>query len=312
MEEALIKILARKKGISEEEAKLLAEAIKSDADIADATTTLAHLADFAEVSNKLPNTAQPLATALFTQTLMQQQGSSTEKLAERIALITSALRAVEKDDGTQKLIDELRNEIKELREEKVKKEREEMMKLLEDSFSSINDYIKTLEQKISQLEEGKRTSKDEIEVIEEAIQRLEKQKEVLKKLGMVKDADEEKIDLAKAEELLRKAGYKIERPLTWESLQDYLSREIEKIRKEAKKEAMEELKVEEKRLSMIMDIISVIAGAAIDAVSSSQAPPAQTMQVQEIQAEAPQALNNKIIDLRRRFEEWKRMQQEKS
>ena len=287
MEELLVKVLAKRKGIPEDEAKLLLESLKREDDFDEIKQSLAAIADMGEVVGRFPSNVQPLAIPLFAQTLWG--GSSrAEKIAENVALITAAIKAAYGDDGANKLIEDLRKEIQELKEDKLKREQEEMLKRVEETFQSVTDYIRALERKIEQLEGGKER-RDELEALEEYLEKLEKTKEKLKKLGLLKERDED-VDLVKAEELLRKAGYKIEKPLTWDSLQRYIDEQMKKVREEAKKEAMEELKVEEKRLSLITDFITTIAGAAIDAISTSP--------------EGESA--SKVEELKRRFDEWRR------
>lgn len=277
-----MKILAKKKGIQEEEAKLLLESLKTQDDFDEIKQSLTAIADVGEIITHFPSNIQPLAVPLLAQTM--QSSSRAEKIAENIALISAAIKAAYSDDGT-KLIEELRKEIQELKEEKIRKEQEEMLKQVEQTFQSVTDYIKALERKIEQLESQEK--RDELDELESYLDRVEKTKEKLKRLGLIKEKEEESIDISKAEEVLKKAGYKIERPLTWDSLQKYIDEQMKKIREEAKKEAMEELKIEEKRLTLITDFITTVAGAAIDALS-----------VTETETEGK-------AKIKRRFEEWR-------
>jgi hypothetical protein len=238
----------------------------------------------------MPAQVQPLAVPLMAQTLFNAGSSRAQKIAENVALITAAIRAAYgSDDGYQKLIEDLRKEIQELKEEKMRREQEEILKQVEETFTSVENYIKALEAKIEQLEsEDGRKSKDEIDILEETLEKIERTKEKLKRLGLIKEREEPDIDLTKAEEILRKAGYKIEKPLTWDTLQNYIEEQMKKIREEAKKEAMEELKIEEKRLAMITDLITTAVGAAFEAMSSSSS-----------------EVEFKGEELKRRFEEWR-------
>jgi len=291
MEELLVKVLAKKKGIPEDEARLLLESLKQQDDYEEIKQSLAAIADMGEVVGRFPSTVQPLAFPLFAQAMMGGGSSRAEKIAENVALITAAIKAAYgTDEGAAvKVIEDLRKEIQELREEQMKREQEAMLQQVEQTFQSVTEYIKALEQKIEQLEgNGRRTEGDELDVLESYLEKVERTKEKLKKLGLVRDREEE-ADLSKAEEILRKAGYRIEKPLTWDNLERMMEEKLKKIKEEARKEAMEELKVEEKRLSMIMDLVSVIAGAAFDAASGGGQPENVS----------------KGEELRRRFEEWR-------
>lgn len=277
LEETLVKVIAKRKGIPEEEAKLLLESMKDDDEYEELKKTLATIADVGAVMQNMPPTIQPLAAPLITQTLMSGGNSSSKaaKIAENVALISAAIRAAYGDDGKDhylEIIKELKEEIKELKEEKAKKEQEQLVQQITDTISAISEYMKALENRIAQIEESKSNTKqkDEIELIEEYLEKLEKTKEKLKKLGLIKEKedDEDSIDLSKAEELLRRAGYRIEKPLTWDTLHKYIEEQVRKVKEEAKKEAMEELKVKEKQMAMITDLIQVCFGSAIEALAS--------------------------------------------
>jgi len=69
-------------------------------------------------------------------------------------------------------------------------------------------------------------------------------------------------------EKLKKQGYKIEPPPDWSTVDKLIDEKIRKVREEAKREAMEELKLQEKRESMLVDFISTVGGAIIDGLRS--------------------------------------------
>jgi len=288
----LVKVLAKRKGIPEDEAKLLLESLKQQDDYEEIKQSLAAIADMGEVVGRFPSTVQPLAFPLFAQAMVGGGSSRAEKIAENVALITAAIKAAYgTDDGAAvKVIEDLRKEIQELKEEQMRREQEAMLQQVEQTFQSVTEYIRALEQKIEQLEGNGRREGDELDALESYLEKVERTKEKLKKLGLVKDREDE-ADFSKAEEILRKAGYRIEKPLTWDNLERMMEEKLKKIREEARKEAMEELKVEEKRLSMIMDLVSVIAGAAFDAASASGGGQSEGV--------------SKGEELRRRFEEWR-------
>jgi len=306
LEEMLVKVLAKRKGIPEEEAKLLLESMKDDDEYEELKKTLATVADVGAVMQNMPPTIQPLAAPLITQTLMSAGGGSSKaaKIAENVALISAAIRAAYGDDGNKdehflEIIRELKEEIKELKEEKMKREQEQLVQQITDTISAISEYMKALEDRIAQIEESKNKTpvekqKDEIDLIEEYLEKLEKTKEKLKKLGLIKEAEDDgsKLDLSKAEELLRKAGYRIEKPLTWETLHQYIEEQVKKVKEEAKKEAMEELKVKERQMAMITDLIQVCFGSAIEALASKS-----------------NGTSSTLPNILERFQQWKQVKE---
>jgi len=287
-----VELIAEKKGIPKERAQAILNALKEEEDFNEVKKFLTQLVDTAEVMKNLPQNIQPLAVPLVAQ-LWQTSKSRAEKIAENVAIISAALKAIggTDDDKVEKLIGELRKEIEELKESKRKEELEEILDGFNQTVESITKYIERLEERLNALEMNTnrpKEEKDDIDKIVEAINKLEETKEKLKKLGLLK---EEELTLSKAEEILKKAGYKIERPLTWDAVQKLIEEQIQKIREEAKKEAMEELKIEEKRLSMLTMLITTVVGSIFESL---------TPQSSEI--------SSKIQEIKRRFEEWRQQQ----
>jgi len=277
-----VKVLAKKKGIPEDEAKLLLESIKESDDYGEIKESLVAIADMGEVVGRLPNGIQPLAVPLIGQAMWSGGSSKAEKIAENVALISAAIRAAYgTDDGAAKLIEDLRKEIQELKEEKLRKEQEEMLSAFKDSLDNVTDYIRALENQIAQIREEKH-AKDDLDALDEYLEKAKRTKEKLKALGLIKEKEEDEIDLSKAEELLRRAGYKVERPLTWDSLQKYVEEQMKRVREEAKKEAMEELKIQEKREALLVDLFSTLSGAVLDALKTQGAKGASTTVSEQI------------------------------
>ena len=288
----MVELIAEKKGIPKERAQAILNALKEEEDFNEVKKFLTQLVDTAEVMKNLPQNIQPLAVPLVAQ-LWQTSKSRAEKIAENVAIISAALKAIggTDDDKVEKLIGELRKEIEELKESKRKEELEEILDGFNQTVESITKYIERLEERLNALETNTskpKEEKDDIDKIVEAINKLEETKEKLKKLGLLK---EEELTLSKAEEILKKAGYKIEKPLSWDAVQKYVEEQIQKIREEAKKEAMEELKIEEKRLSMLTMLITTVVGSIFESL---------TPQSSEI--------SSKIQEIKRRFEEWRQQQ----
>jgi len=278
----LIKYLAKKRGVPEEEVKLLLEAAK-DRDEERIQEKLAVLAETGELISKMPQQVQQAAMPMIAQTLIPRQ----DRTVERIAAVAAAMRG---GDEVSKMIESLKQEIQELKDEKVREEREELLKTLEEELADIRSYVDKV---VSKLASREAEDKDELDALGEYLEKVERTKEKMKALGLIREKEEDDIDLSRAEEILRKAGYRVERPLTWDTLQKYLDEQIKKVREEAKKEAMEELKIQEKREAMLVDLFSTISGAVLDAMKGP--------------ASASGTSAEKIVE---RVREWKGQKQE--
>jgi len=269
LEELMVKALAKRKGIPEEQAQAFLEAIKGTDEYEELKTSLARLVDTGQIVQQLPAQMQPLAMPLMMQAV-QGGKSSAEKIAERVAMITAAIKAAYGDDSS-KLIEDLRREIQALKEEKQKKEVEEM---LSQTISAFREYVQKLEQRIAQLEAGngrrdEEEEGDEIDKLERYLQKVEQTKEKLKKLGLVKEGKED-VDLDKAIETLKRLGYKIEAPPSWEQLKRMMEEEWKKREEEIRKQIEQEMGIQEKKFTMAMDLVTAIIDGIVSAATTPQ------------------------------------------
>jgi len=248
LEELMVKALAKRKNIPEEEAKAFLDAIKGTDEYEELKQSLARLVDTGQIVQQLPAQMQPLAMPLMMQAV-QGGKSSAEKIAERVAMITAAIRAAYGDDSS-KLIEDLRKEIQALKEEKEKKEVQEM---LSQTISAFQQYIERLEQRIAQLEAGNgrgiEEEEDEIDKLERYLQKVEQTKEKLKRLGLVREGKGEDIDLDRAIETLKRLGYKVEAPPSWEQLRRMMEEEWKKREEEIRKQIEQEMGIQEKKFT---------------------------------------------------------------
>jgi len=269
LEELMVKALAKRKGIPEEQAQAFLEAIKGTDEYEELKTSLARLVDTGQIVQQLPSQMQPLAMPLMMQAV-QGGKSSAEKIAERVAMITAAIKAAYGDDSS-KLIEDLRREIQELKEEKEKKEMQEM---LNQTISAFQEYVQRLEQRIAQLEAGngrkhEEEEGDEIDKLERYLQKVEQTKEKLKRLGLVKEGKED-IDLDKAIETLKRLGYKIEAPPSWEQLRRMMEEEWKKREEELRKQIEQEYAWQEKKFTMLVSLGEAILDGIISAATTPQ------------------------------------------
>jgi len=269
LEELMVKALAKRKGIPEEQAQAFLEAIKGTDEYEELKTSLARLVDTGQIVQQLPAQMQPLAMPLMMQAV-QGGKSSAERIAERVAMITAAIKAAYGDDSS-KLIEDLRREIQELKEEKEKKEMQEM---LNQTISAFQEYVQRLEQRIAQLEAGngrkhEEEEGDEIDKLERYLQKVEQTKEKLKRLGLVKEGKED-IDLDKAIETLKRLGYKVEAPPSWEQLRRMMEEEWKKREEEIRKQIEQEMGIQEKKMTMALELATAIIDGIVSAATTPQ------------------------------------------
>jgi len=278
------KEIAKRKGLDEEKTNMLLEALKEDDTSEMIKNAFANYVDMAKTASELPDPAKPFALPFLMQASIPGLASKDDiaKTVEKLAVISAAIRAATGDDSSSKLIESLQEQIREqkrmieeLREEKLRKEQEAIVNTFSENFKEIQENVSRLEKKIEEIEVRKESEKkvevekkeDDIDTLTKLLEKLKKNVTVAKELGLIKDKDGEEFDVKKAEEVLRKMGYKVEPPMGWEQFKKYLDEKMKEIREQAKKEAMEELEVEEKRLSLVTDFLSSIVGAAIEAFS---------------------------------------------
>jgi len=269
LEELMVKALAKRKNIPEEQAQAFLEAIKGTDEYEELKASLARLVDTGQIVQQLPAQMQPLAMPLMMQAV-QGGKSSAEKIAERVAMITAAIKAAYGDDSS-KLIEDLRREIQALKEEKEKKEMQEM---LSQTISAFREYVQKLEQRIAQLEAGngrrdEEEEGDEIDKLERYLQKVEQTKEKLKKLGLVKEGKED-VDLDKAIETLKRLGYKIEAPPSWEQLRRMMEEEWKKREEEIRKQIEQEMGIQEKKMTMALELATAIIDGIVSAATTPQ------------------------------------------
>lgn len=269
-----MKLLAKRKGLQEEEAKALAESLKEDEE-----QDILTLAQTADVISKLPKEIQP---TLLSLALQSDRKSKFEKIAENVAILSAVLKSINAPDESAAsafaaMMEEMRKEIRELKDEKEKKEKEELIRSLEERF---RDYVSALERKISQLTPRTETV-DPIDQIKEFVDKVQETKEKMKAIGLLKEEKEE-LDVEKAEEILRKLGYKVEKPPSWEAMQRAFEEQLKKMREEIRKETIEELKIQEKREALLVDLITTISGAVLDALRTTNTAPLQTNFVEKV------------------------------
>ena len=266
-----MKAIAKKKGIPQEQAQLLLEAVKGDDTYKDVTEDLAKLIDAGQLVQQLPEQMQPLTMPL----LMQAMGSSrsrSREVAENAAMIVAALKALDTNDSATQLIEELRKEIQELKEEKQKKEIKEE---LESAMGTVVQYVQKLEERIASVEtqnatRGRQEEEDELDRLEKYLEKVEQTRERLKRLGLIQEGSANEPDPEKAAEILQKMGYKVEPPPSYEQMKRLLDEELKKREKEIRKQVEQEMGFQEKKMTMAVDLITAIIDGIVSASTTPQ------------------------------------------
>ena len=268
LEELMVKVLAKRKGIPEEQAQAFLDAIRGTDEYEELKASLARLVDTGQIVQQMPPHIQSLAIPLMMQAM--QSRPSPQKIAENVAMTVAAIKAAYGDDSS-KLIEDLRREIQALKEEKEKKEMQEM---LSQTMGAFEKYVQRLEERIAQLEAGngrkvEEEEGDEIDKLERYLQKVEQTKEKLKRLGLVKEGKED-VDLDKAIETLRRLGYKIEAPPSWEQLKRMMEEEWKKREEEIRKQIEQEMGIQEKKMTMALELATAIIDGIVSAATTPQ------------------------------------------
>jgi len=258
MEEAVIKALAKKKGISEEEAQVYVEAFKNEYGEQEFQNLVNTITGVAQAAQNLPPDAQKLLLAAASQHMANSGGGMDESLAK-----LAAIKALFGDSDDK--LKGLEEQIKQLMEEKQKNEFLETVKQLQDNM---NAQIQALQQQIQALQENHQ-NKDEVDVLVEKLNEVEEKKQKLQELLGVKQ--EEKFDVVKAAEELKKLGYEVKEPTSalmerLKALEDNQQKLIEQAKKEAREEALRQAEVQK----MWIDFGSNVFTAVMDMLTPAE------------------------------------------
>jgi len=264
MEKLLIKKIAERYGVKEEEAEEIFESLKEEDE--EFKKLFSELTDSLQVMSELPEPAKnALVPVVQTHLLKRLGGDDFEDMMKRITAYTAMLKTVmsggddEKVEGLRKELQELKDTLFSLKEA----QREEEMDRL---WQEIQDLKKAI---VEAMKAEKVEKKDDIDQLEEILNKIEETKEKMKRLGLLKEAEkDDTIDIKQAEELLKKAGYRVEPPPDWFSVQRIVEQEIKKKEEEIRKKLEEELGIQERRMSMLMDLAMALIEGVIGASTS--------------------------------------------
>lgn len=187
--ELIINKIASKKNISKEEAKLLVDTIrKEDEEVQEILNSLN-----SDITKNIENS--PYKNVFITPLLLTQSynDNRTQRLAENIAIIATALKAINEDSEVKKMLYELKREVDEIKENKYSQLIEELGKTIE----TVNNYVRSLESKIESVKEPRKVSDDidSVDELLEKLEKLEKLREKLDRLNLVKKEDEKRLSM---------------------------------------------------------------------------------------------------------------------
>ena len=258
MEEAVIKALAKKKGISEEEAQVYVEAFKNEYGEEQFKRMVETITGVAQAAQNLPPDAQKLLLAAASQHMASSGGSADETLAK-----LAAIKAIFGGDDDR--LKGLEEQIKQLMEEKQKNE---FLATIEELNENMNKQIQALQQQIQELQDHKE-NKDEVEILVEKLTEAEEKKQKLQQLLGVKQ--EEKFDITKAVEELKKLGYEVKEPTSalMERIR-ILEENQQKLIEQAKKEAYEEAMRKAQMQKMWIDFAGNILSSVMDVLTPTE------------------------------------------
>ncbi len=221
LEKVLIKEVAKKKGMSEDEVKALLEEDENDPVIQEVKQSLGLIADVGESLKGLPPQIQSFAAPLMFSAFGMPRSRETDvaRTFEKIVTLKEALKMLRDDDSGGKkdydiykeLIEKMNEEMKELREKLEEKEKKELL----DYLKATQDYIERLEAKIEELEsrryepvEREEKKKTIVDELTEAAKRIEETRKTLEQLGF-KFADRREPTFEEIKKYLEEKGYEI-------------------------------------------------------------------------------------------------------
>ena len=270
------KVLAKKKlveeaGLSEEEAEALASVIFEKEKKDDSMEELGKLAQAGEILQSIPPELRPAMMPVVQQSVMSSAQDDDflkelQKTMMGLEVIRSYIGTNKGSEEDKKIVEVLLDELREMKEKALEAEMQKKDAVLEQLAQKFEENQKMIQEFMMRVLESQgeksEEKKDITERIVEDLQQVNKMKELLKQLGMIKEGGGEQIDKEKVIEMLRKEGYRIEGPPSWEVVERKLQEMMKKKEEEIRKEVEEELGVKKEKARMAFDfILSLVEGA---------------------------------------------------
>jgi G3E family GTPase len=252
-EEALIQLIAKKKGLGEEEAKAFLTALKESPRHEKLQEFVGIIANSAEALSKLPPQTQESIAGFMSSMLIK--GTSSSDWREKVATVGSILASSE--------IESLRKEIQSIKEDKDKEKYDALLQKIDELNKKYDEVLNaklTTTQEQPSIHEMVKAWLNEIKEGRELI------REVYKSVAEPEEPKKEEFDIEKAKEALAKLGYKIEGPITpqeyeqrLKKFQEDMQKQWEEEKKKMKEETEKKIRAELRRQEMLMQFGMTLA-----------------------------------------------------
>jgi uncharacterized protein YaaR (DUF327 family) len=267
MSEGLVKSLAQRLGVSEEDVKLALEwlnKVMSEDEVAKAVSTIATIG---EASARMPEQVQKaiapvlgyaLLKQLSTDPLQRQLASLAGGLATIRALLSNDQQSLQLVEKLLEKVDKLNEQIQQLREAKTKEEFESFVNTVNETVKSISEEVSALKKRVEELaskpsaplehQNPLKTISSQLSEFKEAITALA---DALNALGwkVVKPGERPPITEVSDEELRKIAesrGYELRpKALTWEEVDRFMREREERLKRWFKRRLEREVRLKE-------------------------------------------------------------------
>lgn len=259
--------LAKRRGIPEEEAMALLTTLDQQENADQLTTFMARVKDSAEVLKSLDPTTRTSALQLMASTPPGGGDDMGElkKMMREVTIIRETMRGDGGgSDAVQKKIEELTKTISDMKAE-------EQARRIETLSTSFQTQLKTLEDKLSGQIAGINVNGDTastgVAQFVDTLKELNATKvELLDTLGVKPDSGSG-TDPVSAAETLKKLGYKVEGPRTIEDIERMMDERVKKAVDEATTRTKDQLKSDEKKMAMLVDLGSSLIDGFMPALT---------------------------------------------
>jgi len=239
-----------------------------------------------EVASALPQDARaPFSAFMFSNLANLGEDIDPERVATKVATIKETIRALRDDEPNKLLLEK----IEKLEQKLAEKEKEEMFNqfsaMLKETIDKVNERHEETLNELTKLKARIDTPPPEptsiYDKLEKEAESLLNARKKLEELYKILSPEPPRVDESDIIEKLKRQGYKIEPPPDWQTVDRLIDDKIRKVREEARKEAIEELKVQERRESIIVDLVSTVGGAVIDGLRGGGESPVDKKAVKE-------------------------------
>jgi hypothetical protein len=270
--ESLVKALAQRYGLSEEDVKLALEMIGGEDELSKMISTVATAG---EALAKTPKDVQQAIAPLVAATVLRQL--SADPFQQKMLSLTGSLLTIKtllgEDKSVERLVDSIMNEIKALNERLAKLEeskkseevkavaeaienlRKDMEELRREIENKVSATVTPQTTNINPLEQAKNQISEFVNVLNAVTEGLKALGFEIKKPGEARSID----DINKARELLERYGYEVKpRHMTEEEFQRRLQEERKRLKKMFERKLRKSEKIAEAKARQVEAIAAVV------------------------------------------------------